>query len=244
MEKYFSPPDLPPPTDEITPAVLRFLQAVNEQDSNATRAELTKLVRICLCFCRNLCPWNGFEGVDEPQWGELQREEGRREIVTDWIQERLLIKLEKYYYLSRQEIEAAGARGDFRWLGVHFRQAILKEIRKRRPKDRLFVCVAQSLSADDSIDGRPLSDLLVAAIPNIYPDRDPGASKISIDDIRNELDRLGLWDVFEEIVRGREIGLTMGDITRRVAELRGISDRQARNKITACRKAAQLLASG
>jgi hypothetical protein len=236
-----------PPTDEITPAVLRFLrtkrvQVATGDDFRAPDAELTKLVRTCLRFCGRLFPWNGFQGVDEPQWGEYQREESRREIVTDWIQERLLAQLEPYDRLTEQEIQAAADRDEFRWLGVRCRQALLKEIRKRKPTDGLFVRAALELS--DSVDGDPLSDLLVAPALNIDPNRDPGEPKITVDDIRNEIDRLGLWDVFEEIVCGREGGLTGGEITHRVATRLGITERQARNKIKACRMGAERLARG
>jgi hypothetical protein len=225
--------------DKTTPAVLRYLAAMRSpitsaQDLKAQRTTLTHLVRICRCFCRGLYLWNGSQGVHEVQWAECQGQ-GKHVVVREWIEEWLLAQLSRHYSQTSAEIQAAAVRGDFRWLGVHCRQALLKEVRARTLDDG-FPRVAVSLShsyEDDDPDADLLLDFVTGPRLNLDSRYDPGDLLQIVEDNRTEFERLGVFDVLHELVRGRNLE---GDETLRVAAKLNIGERQARNRITECRK--------
>jgi hypothetical protein len=144
-------PPVEPKPDKTTPAVLCYLAAMrapieNDNDLKAQRRALTHLVRICQCFCRGPFLWNGSGGANEVQWTESQgrgRDIGGREWIEDW----LLASLKPYYEQTDAEIQAAAIQGEFRWLGVHCRQALLKEIRQRTQQGDYFPRVGERPSA-------------------------------------------------------------------------------------------------
>src|SRR5579872_7383174 len=171
--------------DELTPAVLRFLakmriQIATGDDLVAQGTELAHLVRLCRSFCGDLYLWNDSQSVDEPQWAQNQDARGREVTLTIWIEDYVLTRLEPFYGESEETIQAAADRDDFRWLGVHCREDLIKEIRKRRPKDGSFPRVTAQLPVNE---GDPLSGLLATERLNMDFDYDPGESKISVDDI-------------------------------------------------------------
>jgi hypothetical protein len=238
------PPLDPPPEskpDKTTPAVLRYLAAMrapieNDKDLKAQRQALTHLVRICQCFCRGLYLWNGSGGANEVQWTESQGR-GRAEVVREWIEDWLLAQLSRYYEQTDAEIRAAASQLEFRWLGVHCRQALLKEIRQRRQQGDYFPRVSVSLNHsydDDDPDGDLLSGFVTGPVLNVDNNRDLADPLRVVDDGRVEFRRLGIYDVLHELVRGRNLEK---DEVSRVAARLDIGERQARNRIAECYEA-------
>jgi hypothetical protein len=233
------PPVPATPTDQTTLAVLRYLATMRAQvtcaeDLKEQTDALEHLVRICQCFCRGLYLWNGSQGVNEVQWAESQGR-GRDVVVREWIEDWILAQLAQCDRTD-DEIQAAAIRDEFRWLGVHCRQALIKEIRDRTPKDGLFPRVAVSLSHsydDDDPDTDLLSDFVTGPALNLDDTRDPGDPLRVVEDNRPEFERLGVYEVLHELVRGRSLE---NDETSRVAAKLGLGERQARNRIAECRE--------
>jgi hypothetical protein len=99
--------------------------------------------------------WSNNErtGVLEKHW---KRHEGTTAATREWIQVWLLEKLVPYQGMSVTEVEDAGDRGEFRYLGRQCRNALIDKLRKTNPSDSPHLVRLNEPIGDDGIFGSPL----------------------------------------------------------------------------------------
>jgi hypothetical protein len=229
--------------DKATPAALRYLtgDAIDSLDA------WDHLIGICYNFVGDLFLKDDFgdyvvEGVHHNELtgkrnSHYQRREGTASITRNWIQEWLLGRLNSYHGKPPAEIQAAADRGEFRYLGRQCRNALIDRLRM---SERDTAPQIVSLDSVDDDGGNAESTGSLADTIGTWNTggqssfHSPTCSREDLIEFINEnsdldwvLDLSAFVDVFCPADDAeRELG--KGDVTRLIAERRGVSEHQAR----------------
>jgi hypothetical protein len=226
--------------DKATPAALKYLTG----DPNASLDGWDHLIGICYSFVRDLFLRDDFgsytvEGVQHDELTGLRnnhqsRREGTLSITRNWIQEWLLTRLDPYHGKSLAEVQAAVDRGEFRYLGRQCRNALIDKLRKAEPTPKIVPLDPGNKDQEDAESGS-LSDSIgtwngggQSSLDSSTVCREDLLRLIAEDSDADGIELTAFIDSsFPPDGEGNDTD-AKGDVTRLIAERRGVNERQAR----------------